>query len=448
MGIQQNAKISFILYVMTFITLLLVAVTFMYLSYSSTTEETLRSEKHLTTLNGPWKFIAGDNMQYAESNYDDSQWENMDLTAPSGVHDDDVGLSGYVPGWTTKGHSNYSGYAWYRLKVILDSLPENNLAFAAPPSVDDAYQLFINGSLLGSTADFSGTVPIIYSIQPRMFLVPENVKKEKDITIAFRVWMSSASLGADAGGIHIAPTLGEKNHIEKKYRFQWEQTIKGYIVEVVWPVIFILLALTMFLLNRGRTPPQSCKWFMAALILLGLMRLNQAVYFWFHIENSHQAVIVGPVILRPLVLGSWLMAWREWFNLRKPKWLPTIIALLVLLFMAAQLLSISWVSQSIHTYFQTIADYIRLLLLALLLFIIYQEIRKQGIKDLLVLVAALLMLIALFPKEISDLHIIPGIWFPYGVGVSRGQFFYVAFVFVMYAVLIQKNRKMKLEYNK
>src|SRR6478735_5711209 len=308
-------------YLMLFITLLLVAVTFMYLSYSSTTEEALRSDKHLTTLNGPWKFIAGDNMQYAESNYDDSQWENMDLAAPSGVHDDDVGLSGYIPGWTAKGHSNYSGYAWYRLKVILDSLPKNNLAFAAPPSVDDAYQLFINGSLLSSTGNFSDTVPIIYSIQPRMFAVPENVKKEKDITIAFRVWMSAASLGAGAGGIHIAPTLGEKNHIEKKYRFQWEQTIKGYIVEVVWPVIFILLAITMFFLNRGRNPPQSCKWF----------------------------------------------------------------------------------------------------------------------------IAALLMLIALFPKEISDLHIIPGIWFPYGVGVSRGQFFYVAFVFVMYVVLIQKNRKVKLE---
>jgi len=438
-------KKLFFCYLMLFITLLLVAGTFMYLSWSSTTEETLRSDKHLTTLNGPWKFITGDNMQYAESNYDDSQWENMDLTAPPGVHDDDVGLSGYIPGWTAKGHSSYSGYAWYRLKVILDSLPENNLAFTAPPSVDDAYQLFINGSLLGSTGDFSDTVPIIYSIQPRMFLMPENVKQGNDITIAFRVWMSSASLGADAGGIHVAPTLGEKNHIEKKYRFQWEQTIKGYIIEVVWPVIFILLAITMFLLNRGIKPPQSYKWFMAALILLALMRLNQAVYFWFHIENSHQAVIVGPVILRPLVLGSWLMAWREWFDLYKPKWLPKIIALVTLLFMAAQLLSISWVSHSIHTYFQTIADYVRLLLLALLLFIIYQGMRKQGMKDLLVLVAALLILIALFPKEISDLHIIPGIWFPYGVGVSRGQFFYVAFVFVMYAVLIQKYRKVMLE---
>jgi hypothetical protein len=77
-------------------------------------------------------------------------------------------------------------------------------------------------------------------------------------------------------------------------------------------------------------------------------------------------------------------------------------------------------------------------MLALMLFTLYQGIHKQGTKDLLVLLAALLMTIALFPKEISALHVIPGIWFPYGVGVSRGQFFYAAFVFVMYGVLIQK----------
>jgi hypothetical protein len=446
MGIQQNAKKSFTLYVMIFITLFLVAGVIMYLSYFATTEETLRSDKHLTTLNGPWKFIAGDNMQYAESNYDDSQWENMDLTAPPRAHDDDVGLSGYIPGWTAKGHSNYSGYAWYRLKVSLDSLPGNNLALAAPPAVDDAYQLFINGSLLGSAGNFSGTIPIVYSIQPRMFLLPENVKKEKNFTIAFRVWMSSFSQGPDVGGIHIAPALGEKTHIEKKYRFQWAQTIKGYIVEVALPIMFILLAITMFLLNRSRKPTQSCKWFIIALVLVGLMRLNQAVYYWFQIENTYQSAIIGPVILRPLVLGSWLMAWREWFDLHQPKWLPKIIAILCLLYMVAQLLGVSWVSNSmIHTHFLTIADYIRLLLLALMLFTLYQGIHKQGTKDLLVLLAALLVTIALFPKEVSALHVIPGIWFPYGVGVSRGQFFYAAFVFVMYVILIQKNRKEKLE---
>src|SRR5258708_18670377 len=170
MGIQQNAKNSLTLYVMLFITLFLVAGVIKYLSYFATTEKTLRADKNIITLNGPWKFIVGDNMQYARSDYDDSEWETIDLAAPPGAHDNDVGLSGYIPGWTAKGHSNYSGYAWYRLKIIPDSLAGNNLAFAAPPAVDDAYQLFINGSLVGNTGDFSGTVPIIYSIQPRMFL--------------------------------------------------------------------------------------------------------------------------------------------------------------------------------------------------------------------------------------------------------------------------------------
>lgn len=428
-------------YLMLAITLILIACTFMFLSYSSTTERLLRADKNLTTLNGPWKFKTGDSIRYAEVNYDDSQWDTLYLTAPIGAHDDDVGLSGYVPGWAAKGYPKYSGYAWYRLKVPVDSLPGQRLAFAAPPAVDDVYQLFMDGALAGSMGDFSGAVPKVYSIQPRMFLLPESFRKEKHITIAFRVWMSPASRGADAGGIRIAPTLGEKTHIEKKYTFQWEQTIKGYIIEVVWPVLFLLLAITIYVVNRDSKPPQSCRWFVTALILLGLMRLNQAVYFWCHIENSSQAVIVGSVILRPFVLGSWLMAWREWFDLHKPKWLPTIIAALTLLFMAAQLFGISWVSHAAHTYFQTMGDYTRLSLLVLLLLIIFQGMRKQGIKDLLVLVAALLMLIALFPKEISDLHIIPGIWFPYGVGISRGQFFYVGFVVVMYGVLIGPFRR-------
>jgi hypothetical protein len=261
--------------------------------------------------------------------------------------------------------------------------------------------------------------------------------------------MSSASQVPDAGGIHIAPAIGEKTHIEKKYRFQWAQTIKGYIVEVALPIMFILLAITMFLLNRSSNPTKSCNWFITALVLTGLMRLNQAVYYWFQIENPHQADIIGPVILKSLVLGSWLMAWREWFDLHQPKWLPKMIAILSLLYMVAQWLGLSWVSNYIiHTHFLTMADYIRLLLLALMLFTLWQGIHKQGTKDLLVLLAALLVTIALFPKEVSELHLIPGIWFPYGVGVSRGQFFYAAFVFVMYVVLIQKNRREQLPSHK
>ncbi len=103
-----------------------------------------------------------------------------------------------------------------------------------------------------------------------------------------------------------------------------------------------------------------------------LMRLNQAVFYWFQIENTHQSDIIGPVILKSLVLGSWLMAWREWFDLHQPKWTPKLIVILTVLYMTAQLFGVPWFTNSIiHTHFLTIADNIRLLLLALMLFTLF-----------------------------------------------------------------------------
>src|SRR3982751_1330976 len=90
-------------YLMLVITCILIACTFIYLSFSSTTERLLRADKNIITLNGPWKFITGDNPRYADIHYDDSHWGTIDLAAPIGAHDDDVGLSGYTPGWAAKG---------------------------------------------------------------------------------------------------------------------------------------------------------------------------------------------------------------------------------------------------------------------------------------------------------------------------------------------------------
>jgi hypothetical protein len=315
----------------------------------------------------------------------------------------------------------------------------------APPAVDDAYQLFINGSLLGSAGDFSGAVPVLYSIQPRMYPVPDSVRREKNITIAFRVWMSAATLGQvpGLGGIHIAPVLGEKNKVEIRYKAQWNETIKGYIVEVAEPVIFFLLAISMLFFYRRKKLTKQCKWFMLALFFLALARLNQAVISWWQIESVHDYVILRIVILSPLILGCWLMAWREWFELTRPKWLPVVIFIATAIYMASELLSLSWISgASVHFPYPAIADYTRFLFIALLAFITIKGMIKEGSKELLTLVAIILVSIGLFSKEFSSLNIIPGIWFPYGVGVSRTQYVYAAFVIVMYVILLKRNKQL------
>jgi len=395
-------------------------------------------------LNGPWKFKTGDNLQWACPNFNDSEWETIDLTAAEGAHDGDVGLTGYITGWTGKGHPNYSGYAWYRLKVSLDSVKGNILALIGPTAVDEAYQLFVNGSLLGHAGDFAGKNPVAYSIQPQIFLLADSIRKSKVITIAFRVWVSASTIsqGPGLGGIHIAPELGEKSSIEIKYGFRWRQTIKGYIVEVAEFATFILLAITIFILKK---PFKQYKWFIIALILLGLVRANQAFYYWLQIETAHEIDVVTLVILMPLVLGSWLMAWRDWYQLDRPVWVPHIIIVLTLIYMCGQLLGLPWLSDTIpHPVFQAISDYTRLLFILLLVFILYRGIQQQGKEGWLFLPAVMLISTGLFAQELSELHI-TGIWFPYGVGVSRTQYAYAAFSVIMFILLIyQAQRKKKI----
>jgi len=393
-------------------------------------------------LNGPWKFKTGDNLQWASPNLNDSEWETVDLTAAEGAHDGDVGLTGYVAGWAKKGHPNYSGYAWYRLKVSLDSVKGNILALIGPTAVDEAYQLFVNGSLLGHAGDFSGPLPVAYSIRPQIFLLPDSMRKKKVITIAFRVWVSAATMsqGADLGGIHIAPELGGKSSIETKYKFRWRQTIKGYIVEVAEFATFILLATMIFILKK---PFKQYKWFIIALILLGLVRANQAFYYWLQVETAHEIDVITLVILMPLVLGSWLMAWRDWYKLDRPVWVPSIIIAITLIYMGAQLLGLPWLSGAIsHPVFQAISGYTRLLFALVLAFIIYRGIQQQGKEGWLFLPAILLISTGLFAQELSELHI-PGIWFPYGVGVSRTQYAYAAFSVIMFILLIYKAQDKK-----
>jgi hypothetical protein len=124
MSFKTKDKISatiYMVYIMLITSILLMILSFMYFKFSITNGITFDNDDTYITLNGPWKFKIGDNQQWAVPNFNDSEWEIVDFTAPPGARDGDVGISGYVPGWTGKGHPNYSGYAWYRMKVSIEN---------------------------------------------------------------------------------------------------------------------------------------------------------------------------------------------------------------------------------------------------------------------------------------------------------------------------------------
>src|SRR5262249_6481591 len=120
----------------------------------ATSPQAIQLGSSLVPLNGPWKFHIGDDPRWADPVLDDSGWESVDLTAPPGAHDPDVGLSGYVPGWSARGHAGYKGYAWYRLHFMVTAPAGSALALAGPTLVDSAYQMFLDGKLMGEIGDF------------------------------------------------------------------------------------------------------------------------------------------------------------------------------------------------------------------------------------------------------------------------------------------------------
>ena len=81
-------------------------------------------------LNGKWQFHTGDNPAWANPSYDDSNWEQLSASKP----------------WGSQTHPSYTGYAWYRRHITLDSsnpAATKSLAILIPP-VDDIYDLYWN----------------------------------------------------------------------------------------------------------------------------------------------------------------------------------------------------------------------------------------------------------------------------------------------------------------
>jgi hypothetical protein len=394
----------------------------------------------VVALHGPWKFRTGDDLRWADANFDDSDWEAIDLTPAAGAHDADVGLTGYVAGWTARGHAGYSGYAWYRMRVSVTAPAGAMLALAGPADVDDAYQLFFRGRLLGGIGDFSGTTPVVYATQPRVFpLAPSAAGLPDSAVVALRVWMSPQSIGAapDVGGIHIAPELGEAAEIENRYRAQWLELIRGYFLEIVQALIFAALAAMSCSLLMFESANRSYVWLAVALVLTGAARANLALVSWTQWESAKSFEAIENAVLIPLILGTWTMTWYYWLGLRGCRWVRTAVSGLTAGYMVAQF--VIWFSGSASAGVSVVSSGLRLGFVGLTFFVAYEGFRQARWDIWSTLPAMLLISIGLFASEISLLRI-PGIWFPYGTGVSRTQFAYAGFDVALFLLLLRRLR--------
>ena len=410
----------------------------------------------VVALNGPWKFRVGDSpidpvtnrFAWAEPGFDDSSWETLDLTPQPGGADPFNGDPRYVPGWTSKGHPGYMGWAWYRLRILVGT-PKERLALDGPFWMEDGYQAFANGTLLGSFGRFrgEGKGPVTYFTQPKMFVLPSvqgTGPAPAAITVAFRVWMGRPGLlhFADAGGLHYAPLLGGVKAIRAQYLLDWHENI----IENSWSpfegaVLFLLgmLAASLMLIDRA---DDVYTWLAAVLFFsAGFDLLVNTGSSWTQWVSARFYFLFFQGIFLPLHMGLWLMVWWKWFRLRRPAWVPWAIGGLTLAYMifgiAGEGVLPGGTSRPLSAAFVAGPGVTRLAFLALLVFIIWLGIREDGPSGWLVLPAVLPLAGLQFQTELVVLHM-PVQWHPLGINFTIGNLANLVLEAALSVLLLQR----------
>ena len=404
----------------------------------------------IVRLYGPWKFQIGDSPAdpstgaplWAAPGFDDSSWETVDLTPANGAFDPVAGMANYVPGWTVKGHPRYSGYAWYRVRVNVSADSDVPLAIAGPSDVDDAYQLFANGKMLGSFGTFhEGTTPTAQNTQPRMFSLPRQGAADTQV-LAFRVWMApgTAATQPGAGGFHSAPTIGEASAISDRYQLDWLQVVRAYGSSALLMPPFIVSALIAISLIIFDPTDRTYRWLAIVFALTASRSIILMDTAWGSLGGLTTTVLLG--MTAPLGLGCWLMVWWTWFNIHKPQWMPKLIAALTIFSIVStqigQDLFFGILPHSVAVASHVVSLVIRLCLLVLLIFIVDRGIRTQGNDGWLALPAVILMGVAQFQIELSLLLHVRTTWFPFGLQVTLSTIAQLFLLGVMMVLLFRR----------
>jgi len=406
-------------------------------------------------LDGPWKFTIDDSPLdpathaplWAEPQFDDSKWETVSLKPKPGAHDPLGGQAGYLPGWTALGHAGYWGYAWYRIRVQVVATPGEKLAVEGPADVDDAYQLFANGVLLGSFGDFTSRQPTVYYAQPMIFPLPESAvsgaESATSVMLAFRVWMGPSELltQPDAGGLHTAPLMGNAEVVAAQHQVLWLNLIRTFALCPIEAYQFLLLALASFTLILIDRSDRAYLWMGIVYLLSAADPLVVVVNTWTQSLSGYAGIEIRHFILSPLSYAAWAMVWWVWFRLRRPAWMPAAIAALAVALAVSNAIGdnlfFTAIPQPVSLAFHTVSLAVRLVWIALLLWISMEGIREQGLEGWLTLPAVLLLGISRFQNELAVLHV-KAFWFPLGTQISLGDLAIFLLTLVVALLLLRR----------
>lgn len=155
----------------------------LFLTISATAEDL----RKIISLSGTWRFTIGDNSEWANARFDDSDWDQI-----------------MVPdSWEEQGYQDYNGYAWYRKTFHLGSVPPNCPVYLMLGRIDDAEVVYLNGKILGSNGSFPPDMITAYG-NLRKYNIPAGYLNENgENVIAVRVYDTQMDGGIINGPVGV-----------------------------------------------------------------------------------------------------------------------------------------------------------------------------------------------------------------------------------------------------
>jgi hypothetical protein len=200
------------------------------------------------SLDGPWQFHTGDDTTWANPNFDDSNWEHLDISRP----------------WGDQGHWDYAGRAWFRRHIDFTGAPGDtpDLALFVPSAVC-SYQVYWNGRLIGSTGRMPS--PVMQNQSTSQIFPLGNPGRG---ILAFRVSttpLDSTTAGDQLGSI-ATPRVGNIESIANLAAREHASTLRRIFLEIVQVMVYgllFLLGALVWLRNRD----QKLLFWMSAFLL-------------------------------------------------------------------------------------------------------------------------------------------------------------------------------------
>lgn len=367
---------------------------------------------HSVPLYGPWSFCVGDSPpnpatggpRWADADFDDSSWETLNLWPDNWTDYPGARDHAYVPGWTARGHAGHSGYAWYRIRVVVKLRPQRVqwFALAVPDRVEDAYQLFMNGALIGQSGDFRENPPKTYHSQPTRFVftVPPSshpYSTPYPLVFAFRVWMGPGTLSTsyEPGGLRSKPILGTANEIELMFLHMRSNLINSQLPLIVCAASFSLLAIFAFSLTLFAGPDRTYIWMGIAFALMAISSGLRASDLTSQLAlNILEDRLLVQCFFQPLAYLAWLAVWSTWFG-REKRWILAGAALTSI----HMITNVRLVTHGSSSVLDSLSLLFRLMLIVLLLWAVFPGIRRRSIEQLLTIPAVVLLALRAVANE-------------------------------------------------